>query len=166
MARLTMTRNNRVHDYMMKAARYLINYCLAHRIGTVIVGYNPDWKHDIHLGKRNNQNFVQIPHGQWRTPWENLCERYGMRYVEQEESYTSQASFRGSDTMPIWNGSHQNVAFSGKRVKRGLYCTADGPPLNADTNGAANILRKSNHRLDCERVARGLLANPLRVKLT
>ena len=166
MARITMTRNNRVHDYMMKAARYLINYCLANRIGTVSVGYNPDWKRDIHLGKRNNQNFVPIPHGQLRTQLENLCDRYGIRYVEQEESYTSQASFLDSDTMPIWNGSHQNVAFSGKRVKRGLYRTADGHLFHADTNEAANILRKSNHRLDVERVARGLLANPLRVKLT
>ncbi|MCL5066697.1 MAG: transposase, partial [Firmicutes bacterium] len=84
------------------------------------------------------------------------------------------ASFLDSDPMPIWNGSHQTVAFSGKRVKRGLYRTADGHPVNADTNGAANILRKSNHRLGVERraiqrvlvVARGLLANPLRVKLT
>jgi len=173
-ARITMTRNHRVHDYMMKAARYIINYCLVNRIGTVIVGYNPDWKHDIHLGKRNHQNFVQIPHGQLRTQLENLCKQYRIRYVEQEESYTSQASFLDSDTMPIWNGSHQNVAFSGKRVKRGLYRAADGHPVNADTNGAANILRKSNHRLDAERraiqrvlvVARGLLANPLRVKLT
>jgi len=75
--------------------------------------------------------------------------------------------------MPRWNGSHQPVVISGKRVKRGLYRTADGHLCNADTNGAANILRKSNHRLDVERraiqrvlvVARGLLAKPLRVKL-
>ncbi len=92
LARITMTRNHRVHDDLMKAARYIINYCLVHCIGTVIVGYNPDWKQDIPLGKRNNQNFVQIPHGQLRTQWDNLCERSGIRYVEQEESYTSQAS--------------------------------------------------------------------------
>ena len=68
--------------------------------------------------------------------------------------------------MPIWNGSHQNVAFSGKRVKRGLYRTADGHPFHVDTNGTANILRKSHHRLDVERVVTGLLATPLRVELT
>lgn len=72
MARITMTRNDRVHDYMMKATRYIIHYCLANRIGTVIVGYRPDWKHDIALGKRHNQNFAQIPHGQFRTQLENL----------------------------------------------------------------------------------------------
>ncbi|MCL5015656.1 MAG: hypothetical protein M1493_16965 [Firmicutes bacterium] len=38
--------------------------------------------------------------------------------------------------------------------------------FNADANGAANILRKSHHRLDVERVVTGLLATPLRVELT
>jgi IS605 OrfB family transposase len=166
MARLTMNRNNQVHDYMMKSARYIINYCLTHEIGTIVIGYNPDWKRNSNMGKRNNQNFVQIPHGQLRNQLENLCERYGIKYVEQEESYTSKASFLDDDDIPVWNGTHQDVEFSGKRIKRGLYRTKDSLMLNADANGAMNILRKSNHRLDFERVARGLLANPLRVKLT
>jgi IS605 OrfB family transposase len=167
MARMTVNRNHRVHDYMMKSARYIVNYCLTREIGTIVVGYNPDWKQNVHMSKRNNQNFVQIPHGQLRTQLENLCERYGLQYVEQEESYTSQASFVDDDAIPVWNGTHQEVAFNGQRVQRGLYRTKEGLALNADVNGAANILRKSNHRLTSgERVARGLLANPLRVKLT
>ncbi len=166
MARITINRNHCVHDDMMKAARYIVNYCITHKIGTIIVGYNPDWKRDVNLGSRNNQKFVQIPHGQLRTQLENLCERYGLRYVEQEESYTSKASVLDGDAMPIWNGTHQEVTFRGQRIQRGLYRSSDGHTLNADVNGAANILRKSNHRLDIERVARGLLANPMRVKLT
>ncbi len=167
MARITVNRNNSVHDYMMKSARYIVNYCLTREIGTIVVGYNPDWKQDALMSRRNNQNFVQIPHGQLRTQLENLCERYGLKYVEQEESYTSKASFFDGDAIPVWNGTHQEVTFNGKRLKRGLYRTKDGLALNADVNGAANILRKSNHRLTSgERVARGLLANPLRVKLT
>ena len=61
MARITMNRNNQVHDYLMKSARYIVNYCLNHAIGTIVVGYNPDWKRDANMGQRNNQNFVQIP---------------------------------------------------------------------------------------------------------
>ncbi len=61
MARITMNRNNQVHDYLMKSARYIVNYCLNHEIGTIVVGYNPDWKRDANMGQRNNQNFVQIP---------------------------------------------------------------------------------------------------------
>jgi IS605 OrfB family transposase len=166
MARLTMNRNYQVHDYMMKSARYIVNYCLTHEIGTIVIGYNPDWKREINTGKRNNQNFVQIPHGQLRNQLESLCERYGIKYVEQEESYTSKASFLDGDAIPVWKGTHQEVKFSGKRVKRGLYRANNGEMVNADVNGSANILRKSNHRFsDGERVARGLLANPLRVKL-
>lgn len=162
----TMNRNNQVRDYMMKSGRYIVNYCLSHEIGTILIGYNPDWKRGSNMGKQNNQNFVQIPHGQLRNQLENLCERYGLQYIEQEESYTSKASSLEGDNIPIWNGTHQEVTFSGKRIERGLYRAKDGRTLNADVNGAANILRKSNHRLDFERVARGLLANPLRVKLT
>ena len=143
-----------------------INYCFAHQIGTVTIGYNPSWKREISIGTRDHQNFTQIPHGQLRHQLENLCERYGIRYLEQKESYTSQASFLDGDAIPVWNSAHQTVTFTGKRIKRGLYRSGDGHTLNADVNGAANILRKSNHRLDFERVARGLLANPLRVKLT
>ncbi len=165
MARITMNRNNQVHDYMLKATRYLINYCRKHQIGTLIVGYNLDWTRAMNHGTRHNQNFVQIPYGPLRNQLENLCQRDGIRYVEQEESYTSQASFLEGDPMPIWNGRHQTVTFRGQRVKRGLYRAANGQTLNADVNGGGNILRKSNHRLDFERVARGLLANPLRVKL-
>ncbi len=68
---------------MMKALRYISNYCPAHRIGTTIVRYYPNPKHDIHLGKRSNQNFAQIPHRQWRTQLEHLCRRCGIRTVEQ-----------------------------------------------------------------------------------
>ena len=174
MARITMVRNNRIHDHLMKSARYVANYCLVHQIGTIVMGYNPEGKRGVNMGKRNNQNFTQIPHGQLRQQLENLCERYGLKYVEQEESYTSKASFLDGDGIPVWNSIHQDVTFSGKRIHRGLYRAAQGAIMNADVNGAANILRKSNHRLDFERralqrvlvVARGLLANPLRVKLT
>ncbi len=114
------------------------------------------------MDKRNNQHFVQIPHGQLRNQLEALCERYGIQYVEQEDSDTSKASFLDGDAIPLWNGTHQTVLFSGKRGQCGLYRTKAHLLLN----GATNIFRKSNHRLDFEQVARGLLANPLRVKLT
>lgn len=166
-ARLTIKRNNQVNDYMNKAARYIVNHCIEHQIGKIVVGINPGWKQDINIGRRNNQNFVQIPHWLLRRKIEGLCQRYGIKYVEQEESYTSKASFLDQDEIPTYNADNpQQYSFSGKRVKRGLYRTAGGYLVNADINGSANILRKSNHRLDFERVARGLLANPLRVKLS
>lgn len=166
-ARLAMNRNNYVRDYLNKAARYIVNHCIDHAIGKIIVGVNPEWKRGINIGKQNNQNFVQIPHWALRRKLEGLCQRYGIEYTEQEESYTSKASFLDQDLIPTYNADNpQEYNFSGKRIKRGLYRTSNGQLVNADINGAANILRKSNHRLDFERVARGLLANPLRVKLS
>ena len=89
-----------------------------------------------------------------------------MKYIEQEESYTSKASFLDLDEIPKYNAEKPYTGtFSGKRIKRGLYQTASGKLINADVNGAANILRKSKQRLDFERLCTGLLANPLRIRV-
>jgi transposase len=95
----------------------------------------------------------------------SLSERYGLIYQEIEESYTSKASFLDRDEIPVYNADNpQEYKFSGRRVKRGLYKTQDRRLINADLNGAANILVKSKHNLDFERVSIGFLAKPLRVR--
>ena len=162
--RLTIQRNNRVRDYINKAARYIIDYCLEHGIGTLVVGYNPDWKRSINIGKRNNQNFVQIPHAGLRHKLQGLYQRDGIQYAEQEESYTSKASFLDNDEIPNWSGESKEYEFSGHRVHRGLYKSADGWLINADCNGAANILRKSKQKAN-SRLCRGALASPSRVRV-
>ena len=137
-------RNARINHAMSVAARKIITYCINHRIGNIVVGYNPDWKHEIHIGTQNNQNFVQIPHGQLREKLAYLCELYGINYAEQEESYTSKASFFDKDELPTYNADNpQKYQFSGTRITRGQYRTSTGYILNADVNGALNILRKS-----------------------
>jgi len=163
--RLTIRRNNQIRDYMNKTARHIINFCIDNHIGTLVIGYNPDWKRTINIGKVNNQNFVQIPHGTLRLKIQSLCERYGIDYIEQEESYTSKASFLDGDEIPTWTGEQKNYKFSGQRVHRGLYQTADGRKINADINGAANILRKSKQKFDFEQLYKGALASPLRIRL-
>ena len=165
-ARLYQWRNNCVRDYLNKAARLIINYCLKHQIGKLIVGYNPGIKQEINIGKSNNQNFVQIPFWQLRRKLEALGSRYGIEYLEQEESYTSRASFYDRDEIPIYD-AHDSTKhiFSGRRIKRGLYRTKDKHLCNSDINGSANILAKCIHRLSWERVSSGFLANPLRITI-
>jgi hypothetical protein len=64
------------------------------------------------------------------------------RLVEQDESYTSKASFLDRDSCSVKVGEKpDNWQPSGKRNKRGLYRSAQGLMLNADVNGAANIIR-------------------------
>ena len=161
---LTVRRNDQVQDIMRKTARYIISYCIAHDIGTLIVGCNPCWKQSVSIGKANTQNFVQIPHAYLRLLLKWHCERYGMTYIEQEESYTSKASFLDNDPLPSY-GDKDIPFFSGQRIKRGLYRTASGQLINADINGAANIMRKSKQKGDYARLCRGLTVSPARIRL-
>jgi len=160
---LLLKRNNQIRDYLSKTANYIIENCLRLDIGTLIVGTNKGWKQDINIGKRNNQNFVQIPFCSLKEKLKALCETYGIKYVEQEESYTSKASALDNDPIPTYN--HDNTVkhtFSGKRVKRGLYESKEGIKVNSDSNGAWNIGRKSKHE-GFAQVCKGLLTSPLRI---
>ncbi len=162
---ITVNRNNKVRDYLNKAARYLINWCRKNQISTLVVGVNPGMKQNINLGKKTNQKFVQIPHHSLRLKLKSMCDRYGLTYTEQEESYTSKASFIDGDLIPVYNADNPTeYSFSGKRVKRGLYKTREGKLINADTNGASNIGVKSNLNGFTPDRLEASLAMPLRVK--
>jgi putative transposase len=164
-ALLSYRRKNQVNDYLNKAARYIINFTLSRKIGTIIVGYNPTLKQNSNMGKRNNQNFVQIPIFTLRAKLESLCERYGLNYVEQEESYTSKASSLDLDEIPVYNADNPSkIKFSGRRVKRGLYKTKNGHLINADCNGSLNIGFKSKHE-GFGRVSRVCLTQPVKINL-
>ncbi|MGF1489004.1 MAG: RNA-guided endonuclease TnpB family protein, partial [Prochloraceae cyanobacterium] len=142
-AKLLDKRKHRIQDYLNKSVRFIVNRCLKTGIGKIVVGYNPGIKQDANMGTRNNQNFVQIPLSTFRFKLENNAKRVGIEYVEIEESYTSKASALDGDEIPKYNPNNtQKYLFSGKRVKRGLYKTKTGQLINADANGALNILRK------------------------
>ena len=158
-------RNSRIKDFMYCAAKYIIKYCLSNNIGNIVVGYNDGFQDKVNLGKVNNQNFVMLPFGRFKNRLEYLCNQYGINFIEQEESYTSKASFFDNDTIPKWNPLNPTeTKFSGKRIKRGLYRTKAGITVNADVNAALNILRKSN-LVDLKILqARGAVNPPLRIR--
>ncbi|MDY2945201.1 MAG: transposase [Lachnospiraceae bacterium] len=159
-------RNNKVNDYMNKTARRIINYCITNDIGTLVAGYNETFQRSSRIGKQNNQNFVNIPYGQLRGKLEYLCELNGIIFVKQEESYTSKASFWDKDGVPVYNADNpKEYPFSGRRVHRGLYKTASGKTLNADVNGALNIMRKSNVVDMNILYARGEVDTPVRIRI-
>jgi putative transposase len=98
----------------------------------------------VALGRVNNQHFAQLPHARFISMLEYKAKLAGIRFVLQEESYTSRASFLDNDPIPTYDPKREEPpVFSGKRVKRGLYQAKDGRTLNADVNGSANILRKA-----------------------
>ena len=157
---------NKVNDYMNKAARMIIDYCINNDIGTLIAGYNVTFQRNSHIGKQNNQNFVNIPYGRLRDKLAYMCELNGITYVEQEESYTSKASFWDKDNIPVYNNDNpKEYEFSGNRVHRGLYETANGKTFNADINGALNIMRKSSVVDMNILYGRGEVDTPIRIRI-
>lgn len=159
-------RNNKVNDYMNKVARKVIDYCIANDIGTLVTGYNETFQRGSNIGKQNNQNFVNIPYGQLRSKLEYLCELNDIVFVKQEESYTSKASFWDRDDIPVYNADNpKEYQFSGSRIYRGLYKTAGGKTVNADVNGALNIMKKSNV-VDMDILyGRGEVDTPVRIRI-
>ena len=164
---ISRKRKNRVDDYINKACRYIINYCLSNDIGILVVGYNQSFQNKTNLGRRNNQIFTHLPFGKIREKLEHLCKRYNINYILQEESYTSKASFFDNDELPIYNADNpQTYEFSGSRVKRGLYQTKNNYQFNADCNGALNILRKSKAVDLTVLCNRGELDTPKRIRIS
>ena len=153
---ITRTRNNKVNDYLNKAARIITNYCL----------YNISFQNRSKIGKVNNQNFVNIPFGKLREKLEYLSELYGIKYIEQEESYTSLSSFWDKDELPVYDVNNEDKhKFSGRRIRRGTYKTSNGYKLNADVNGALNIMRKSNVVSLRRLYSRGEVDTPARIRV-
>ena len=164
--RIARKRNNRINDYISKVARIIVSYCLNNDIGKIVLGYNEDFQRNSNMGSTNNQNFVNIPYGKLRDKLVYLCELYGIEFRLQEESYTSKASFFDKDEIPIYDKENiQKYIFSGKRIKRGLYQTSKGKLINADCNGALNILRKSKVVDLSVLYNRGELDTPERIRI-
>lgn len=158
---ITRKRNNRVKDYMHKAARHIVNYALSNGIGEIVIGHNVGWKQEINLGKRINQDFIQIPFGFLMSCLKYKCQEVGLRYKEVVESHTSKCSWL--DNEPV---KHHDE-YVGRRVKRGLFRSGQDIFVNADVNGAANIVRKATgdySTLSGDQIA-GFVANPLRITL-
>lgn len=137
---LTHKRNCRVDNYLHTASRRVIDWCLRYKIATLIIGKNENWKQSINLGKRTNQQFVNIPHARLIEMIVYKGCLVGIKVIVTEESYTSKSSLLDNDPLPKY-GQTSSI-FSGKRVKRGLYRSADGRLLNADVNGSFNTIRK------------------------
>ena len=130
-------------DHLHKVSADIVRFCLDHGIGTIVIGVNKNWKQGCNIGHVNNQNFVQIPLATLRSMLRCKAEQEGLTVLEQEESFTSKADLTAMDEIPVYKKDHPQYRFSGKRTSRGLYCTHNGQVINADLNGAGNILRKA-----------------------
>lgn len=151
-------RDRYFEDAFHKYSRMIVNHLIENRIGNLVVGYNTGWKQSVNIGKRNNQKFVQIPFARLASYLKYKCEMAGIRFVENEESYTSKCDALAEEEI----GRHKS--YLGKRVKRGLFRSSTGKYINADVNGAVNILRKVVGESDCisQITGSGRLLRPIR----
>ena len=140
--RIWLKREDFISDYFHKAAKAVVTYLISSGIDTLVVGYNAGWKQDSSMGKVNNQNFIGIPFNRFISILKYLCERNGISFIKQEESYTSKASFLDMDDISVYGRENGKPVFSGNRIARGLYRSKNGTVINADVNGSLNIIRK------------------------
>ena len=134
-------RENRIDNLLHKASAIIIQYLQSRGVKQLVIGYNINWKNRVNLGAKNNDRFYKIP-------FRNLINQLfykgsdvGIRVVEANESYTSKCDALNDESV----GFHEQ--YSGARYKRGLFRSAVGAVINADVNGAINILRKFAVRL-------------------
>ena len=145
---LMYKREEQLRNYIGYYTNQLIEILKKEKISKLIVGYNKEWKQNINIGKANNQNFVNIPFRKILDILKYKLEENGIECKEQEESYTSKASYLDNDNIPVYKENDgTNYIFSGKRIKRGIYKSKQGKIINADLNGALNILKKSGEKL-------------------
>ena len=141
---ISRKRMDTLRDAMHKISRSIVDTCVRNHIGTIVMGINKGWKQETGLGTVNNQNFVQIPFYILQGMIKYKAEHAGIIVIKQEESYTSKADLTVLDFMPVYSDKGaDDVTFSGARKSRGLYRTHTGMVINADINGAGNILRKA-----------------------
>ena len=161
--KLSEYRKNYINNYFNQSVNKIVKYCINNDIGTIVIGDFKGVKNEINIGKVNNQNFVSVPFGILKRKLEAKCEYYGINYVLQEESYTSKCSSLDLEKI------EKHEEYLGKRVKRGLFRTKKGKLINADVNGACNILRKYKSKSDGDLSltdVSGVINHPVRINPT
>ncbi len=154
---LSDKRNRKVDHYLHWASRYLVDWMVSKRIGTLIIGHNRGWKQQVEMGRVNNQNFVAIPHSRFIHMLTYKAQLAGIRVIVQEEGYTSKCSFL--DLEPI----RKHADYCGRRVSRAEFVSAQGLRIHADVNGSYNILRKALPSAFARGI-KGVVVHPVRIQ--
>ena len=155
-------RHRRIEHLFYILANCVLDFCLENNVSKLALGKNKGWKQGCDNGKTNNQNFVQIPYTSLYRKITDKLAKHGIEVIEQEESYTSQASAIDLDHIPVYGDDVPTDSFSGKRYGKysRLYKSKNGITVNADMNGALNILRKAFPEVSVELIELQYLKNP------
>lgn len=158
--KVILKRKNLIQNYLHHTSRYIINYCIKHNIGTIIIGHNKEWKQNINFRKQDNQNFVSIPFNTLIQQIQYKSEENCIKVILTEESYTSKIDHFAKEEMK----HHTN--YLGKRIKRGLFQSSTEKLINADVNGAIGIARKVIGDSVIKQITdRGFVSNPIKINI-
>ena len=158
MSQLTLTRNNKIEDFIHKASRFLVNYCRDNEINTIIIGNNKNWKQNSKMSKKVNQKFISIPYYSFIQKVQYKAEELGIKVIVTEESYTSGTSFLDNE-LPTKENYNKN-----RRKYRGLFISNNGIKINADVNGSYQIIKKVFPKAFAEGIE-GVVLHPVKVNL-
>ena len=134
--KLDLKRQNKINHYLHVSSKLIVNILKENNINTLIIGKNDNWKQEVNIGTKNNQNFVSIPHSRFINFINYKCEKEGINVITKNENYTSKCSFLDLETI------RKHKMYKGKRIKRGLFISSEGRKINADVNGSYNMLIK------------------------
>ena len=145
-------RHRRIEHLFYILSNHILAFCLENNVSKLALGKNKGWKQNYDHGKKNNQNFIHIPYTSLYQKITDKLTKRGIEVIEQEESYTSQASALDLDHIPVYGNDVPENSFSGKRYGKHdrLYKTSNGITINADMNGSLNILRKAFPDMEIE----------------
>ena len=160
MQKLSVKRERKLNDFFHKVSRFVVDWCVEHNIGTIVIGHNENWKQKVNIGRKNNQNFVQIPFGKLIQQIGYKAEEKGIELREQEEAHTSKCSFLDNESV------EHHKEYVGNRKSRGIFRTAKGILINADVNAGYNIIKKAILKaFDADEIE-GVALHPLRYSVT
>ncbi|MHB1492777.1 MAG: IS200/IS605 family accessory protein TnpB-related protein [Thermoplasmataceae archaeon] len=114
-----------------------MNYAISIRIDTIVIGHSNGWKQEASMGKKNNQNFVQIPFNILIQQIRYKAEEAGIMVLVQDESHTSKCSFLDRERI------EHHDSYAGKRTGRGVFRSAKGILIHGDLNAVYNIITKA-----------------------
>lgn len=158
MRKLTLTRNNKVEDFIHKTSRFLVDYCRNNDINTIVIGNNKNWKQNSKMSKKVNQNFISIPYYNFIQKVQYKAEEFGIKVIVTEESYTSGTSFLDNE-LPVKENYNKN-----RRKYRGLFISNNGTKINADVNGSYQIMKKVFPKVFADGIE-GVGLHPFKVNL-
>lgn len=144
--KLDFYRNQKMLKFAHEASKRIVEIALSHELNTIVIGKNKGQKRSSNMGKRINQNFIGIPHQKMIEMIEYKANLAGIVVIQANEACTSQTSFLDNEIPINQNGDkarkRKGLSPVKRRIRRGLFKSNKGILINADVNGALQILRK------------------------